>query len=437
MRVLLMVSDPRERRVAQVALTMRQHVVTTLSPDELDRAAPITSERFDLLVVETSLVDHAELRRRLALTSPALEIVTIGNAANADERADVIAHLPIPLDQDRLLALTDEISATAGDTQLRDPDDLVSYETLFAGDSPAIQRLAQRVDLVAHSDSPLCVFGEDGSGRWIVARAIHDRGPRRHRRFVAINAAAHSDDELQQRLFGGEHCATVAASGGTLFIDRLAMIGNATQRKLLHHLQHAGESPSMRVIAGVRLDPTTFGVPNVLPDLYVRIKVLEVEIPALRDRTQDLPAIVGHMLGRLRGGSAAATLAPETLRALQRYSFPGNLIELAHALIHAALVAQGAAIRPEHVPASIRQQEAEPTIAIKELASLDQVVKQFERDYLLQVLRAVAGNRGRAAAILGLSRKGLWGKLKAHGITNDELQRGAELGIEDGATRSR
>nr|MBA3499549.1 sigma-54-dependent Fis family transcriptional regulator [Deltaproteobacteria bacterium] len=380
MRVLLVVSDPREVRVAQTALTIRQHVVTTVSPNELDRAAPVTRERFDLLVVETSLVDHAELRERLSVTSPALEVITIGNAESADERADIVAHLPSPRDQDRLLAVTDEISATVGDTQLRDPDDLVSNETVFAGDSPAIQRLAEHVDLVAQSDSPLCVFGEDGSGRWIVARAIHDRGPRRHRRFVAINAAAHSDGELHQRLFGGEHCATVAAAGGTLFIDRLAMIGNATQRKLLHHLQHAGEPPIVRVIAGVRSDPTMFGVPNVLPDLYFRIKVLEVEIPPLRDRTQDLPQIVGHMLGRLRGGAAPATIAPETMRSLQRYGFPGNLIELAHALIHAALVAQGAAIRPEHVPASIRQQEAEPTIAIEELASLDQVVKRFERD---------------------------------------------------------
>ncbi|KAB2897293.1 MAG: hypothetical protein F9K40_13120 [Kofleriaceae bacterium] len=132
------------------------------------------------------------------------------------------------------------------------------------------------------------------------------------------------------------------------------------------------------------------------------------------------------MLRRLAPGGNAPEIADEALAMLERYTFPGNLLELAHALTHAYVLARGTSIAPEHLPVGIRQATGEgpatsEEVSNGELESLDVVARRFERDYLLRVLRSVAGNRGRAAEILQLSRKGLWGKLKSHGITDADI----------------
>jgi DNA-binding NtrC family response regulator len=132
------------------------------------------------------------------------------------------------------------------------------------------------------------------------------------------------------------------------------------------------------------------------------------------------------MLARLAGDTSQPAISEPTMRLLERYRFPGNMLELAHALTHAYVLARGGTIEPEHLPISIRQATAEGGGDVAraldgELEALDVVAKRFERDYLLRVLRSVGGSRGRAADILGLSRKGLWGKLKAHGISDDDI----------------
>jgi DNA-binding NtrC family response regulator len=163
----------------------------------------------------------------------------------------------------------------------------------------------------------------------------------------------------------------------------------------------------------------------VAPELFYRLKVLELDIPALRDRVRDLEHIVNHMLRRL-APDQTPEVADATMSILERYSFPGNLLELAHALTHAFVLARAAEIQPHHLPASIRQGVVEEVTTAPlpdgDLEALEIVIKRFERDYLLRVLRTVHGNRGRAAEILGLSRKGLWGKLKAHGISDVDIE---------------
>ncbi|HEY5925674.1 MAG TPA: sigma 54-interacting transcriptional regulator, partial [Kofleriaceae bacterium] len=307
--------------------------------------------------------------------------------------------------------------------RLREPIDLVAYETVFAGDSPQIRDLVRRVRLVARSEAPVWVYGDDGSGRTIIARAIHDRSSRRKHPFIALNTAAHSDDSLARLLFHSESAAVVAARQGTLFLERIASAGPITQRELVHFVERDKDGQSPRIIVGMQRTATDAAEPPPLTsELYFRLKVLEVEIPPLRDRARDLEHIVGRMLERLVPGGKHV-VAADTMRVLERYTFPGNLLELAHALNHAYVLAAGSAIEPQHLPHSIRRAGLDGGLVASsaELEALDVVAKRFERDYLLQVLRNVSGNRSRAAEILGLSRKGLWGKLKAHGISDDDI----------------
>jgi DNA-binding NtrC family response regulator len=410
MRIALALVDPRDIDVARQVLGLTEH-----------HQVDVTDE-VDLLVLDAALVDRPELRAHLLADQT--DVLTIGVA---DPLPGAIANLERPLDGEQLRRALDEL-AGLGDDRVREAIGLVSDTSLFAGTSQAIQQLAHDISLIAPSDEPVSVFGDDGSGRWVVARAIHERSSRRQQRFIAVNAAAHTHDRLDKLLFG-EDGAVASAASGTLFIDRLAMAGPATQRQLVHTLQ-APTAHRPRMIAGMRTGIAVgFGSPNVIPDLYYRLKVFELEIPRLRDRARDLEAIIGAMLSSFRADTKIE-VGSDALRLLQRYSFPGNLLELAHILIHAVVIASGRSIRAEHLPASVRRELDDHAVAVQELGSLDEIVKRFERDYLLQVLRAVGGSRGRAATILGLSRKGLWGKLKAHAITNEEIHLAAELPSE-------
>jgi two-component system response regulator AtoC len=403
-------------------LSLRGHRVTKVEHDAVDPSSPELVGA-DLIVVDVELAERVELVGKLMSGAPGIEIVLVG--PKRDLAPDVFAQLERPLDVDRLLAHVDELADILDGERLREPIDLVAYETLFAGDSPQIRDLVRRVRLVARSDAPVWIFGDDGSGRAIIARAIHDRSPRRAQPFVAYNTAAYSDEELCKLLFHGDKPAIAMAQNGTLFLERIAAAGPQTQRELVKYLEQNKDGASPRILVGVPRALALDGAQQVLSsDLYYRLKVLEVEIPLLKDRARDLEQIVGRMLERLAPG-AGSRIAPDTMRILERYNFPGNLLELAHALTHAYVLASGAAIEPQHLPISIRRVGIETSGVVTspaELEALDVVAKRFERDYLLQVLRNVGGNRGRAAEILGLSRKGLWGKLKSHGISDDDIE---------------
>ena len=317
-----------------------------------------------------------------------------------------------------------------------DPRDLVNFETLFSGDSPAIVDLLRQVRLVAQSDQPVSIYGELGSGRIVIARAIHERCMRQGRAFMAVNAAAFPGAQLENHLFGGQDPAILRADGGTLFIDFVTEISPAVQAKLLRLVETksisfkgADRPVDVRIMVADDRSKLTPGG-SLHAQLYYHLKVHELDLPPLRERAGDLNAIMTRMLHRLNDGRGTS-LSEAASRALDAYGFPGNVRELAHALTHAAVLAQGRAIGVEHLPADI-QASANPVepdevaLDLEELESLDAVAKRFERTYLLRVLRAVGGNRTRAAKILDLSRKGLWQKLKAHGIDAAEGREDAD-----------
>lgn len=419
MRALLLLDDT-EAAIAPIrdALTARGHHVSSASD-----AGAIEPSAVELIIADTEIAERTRLLAHLSATAPGIELVLIG-PARGSLPVEVIGRIDHPTDLVRLLEYVDEVADIVDGGRMRAPIDLVASETVFAGSSPQIVNLLRRVRLVARSEAPVWIVGDDGSGRSIVARAIHDRSTRRGQPFVAFNAAAYADDELSRLLFNGGAAAVDRAAGGTVFLEQISATGPATQRELMQFLERkAKDAQSARVIVGVQPTDMTSGSQRLFSsELYYQLKVLEVEIPRLVDRTPDLASIVGRMLERLATGNRPPAITPEALRVLERYTFPGNLLELAHALTHAYVLACGAPIQPQHLPPSIRLPvESQPEPA-GELASLDTVAKRFERDYLLRVLRSVGGNRGRAAEILGLSRKGLWGKLKAHGISDEDLE---------------
>lgn len=381
------------------------------------------------LVVLDAVAWHADAIERVASRLPHAELVVLVDDVGVKLPSDAVRTLVKPVDVNKLVRLVRAVAeARHGRSDSRD---LVAFETLFSGDSPAIIELLRRVGLLAQSDAPVWLHGELGSGRAVVARAIHDRSSRQARMFMAVNAASFPGDLLEEHLFGGLEPAALRVDGGSLFIDSVTELAPGVQAKLLRLLEdrrlrvrERDVELDARIMVGDERRTLNVGG-RLRRELHHRLKVHEIDLPPLRERARDLGAIIKRMLDRLRRDGEGSPLSSAAVRALEAYPFPGNIRELAHALTHAFVLSQGGQIQVEHLPVDIQEQTRslaalESSVDPGSLETLDAVARRFERDYLLRVLRVVGGNRTRAAKILNLSRKGLWQKLKAHGITASE-----------------
>jgi DNA-binding NtrC family response regulator len=381
------------------------------------------------LVVLDAVAWQPDAIERLASRLPHAELVVLVDDASVKLVTDAARTLVKPVDVNKLVRL---VRAVADARQGRgDSRDLVDFETLFSGDSPAIIELLRRVGLLAQSDAPVWLHGELGSGRAVVAGAIHDRSRRQGRMFMAVNAASFPGDLLEEHLFGGLEPAVLRVDGGSLFIDSVTELAPGVQAKLLRLLEdrrlrirERDVALDARIMVGDERRTLNVGG-RLRRELHHRLKVHEIDLPPLRERARDLGAIVKRMLDRLRRNGETSPPSNAAIRALEAYPFPGNIRELAHALTHAVVLSQGGQIQVEHLPADIQEQTRssagrEDPADPGSLETLEAVATRFERDYLLRVLRVVGGNRTRAAKILNLSRKGLWQKLKAHGIAASE-----------------
>jgi DNA-binding NtrC family response regulator len=310
---------------------------------------------------------------------------------------------------------------------------------LVIGQSPIMSILSSRIDVVAQSDATVIVTGETGTGKELVARTIHERGPRRHGPFVAVNCAAFPETLLEAELFGHERGAFTGAtrrrdgrfktaSGGTLLLDEVGEMPLSAQIRLLRVLQEKRIEPlgsdrsvpvDVRVIAATHRNLRELVAQGRFrEDLHFRLNVLELVVPPLRDRKSDLMALFAHYLRRFtRPGDATPGITPAAWAALENHSYPGNVREFAHAVERGLVLSRGGDIDVEHLPCEIAglARELDPP----KPQSLAMAAREFERQYLLKAVRA-APTRSRAAEILGISRKTLWEKLVKHRITATE-----------------
>jgi transcriptional regulator with PAS, ATPase and Fis domain len=256
---------------------------------------------------------------------------------------------------------------------------------------------------------------------------------------VALNCAAFPETLLEAELFGHERGAFTgavrrrdgrfkAADGGTIFLDEVAELPLASQAKLLRVLEHGSFEPlgtNQTVTVDVRVVSAThrrlrdmLASGRFREDLFYRLKLLEVEVPPLRARTEDIPSLVQHFLRLHRGTGPSPALSAEAGEVLQAYSYPGNVRELEHAVRHAIALARGEReIELAHLPEDVlREVEASGAAGRPAILPLAAAIREFERGHLLRALAAADGKKLRAAKLLGISRKSLWEKLHRHGI---------------------
>ena len=377
---ILIIEDEEALASALASVCRRLHSETTLCYSGQSGLEKLGSQTFSLVILDIGLPDVSglvvlEKIRALDAHLPVLIITAHGNLENAvaAKKLGAAAYLVKPLDvasvQDTIREL---LAAPRAETPALAPPDQLA---LLVGAAPAMQQAFLQIAHACHTDAPALITGPTGTGKTLAARVVHANSARRDSPFVVLHCSAVPEQLLESELFGHEKNAFTGAvaaraghieraTGGTLFLDEIGDISPAVQAKLLrfveeHAFTRVGGREDLRV--DLRLITATnknlreeVRAGRFREDLYYRLHVLEIELPPLRNRREDLPALTSVLLGGI-ARDRHLELTPETTELFARYDWPGNVRELRNALEHAAAVCSGRLILPQHLPRDIRE----------------------------------------------------------------------------------
>ncbi|MBI3890460.1 MAG: sigma-54-dependent Fis family transcriptional regulator [Candidatus Wallbacteria bacterium] len=458
-RILVIDDEPGALKVTSTILKSDGHDVdVSLSPVEALRKMRETE--FDCVLVDFRMPEMDGLEflaaaREAKQMAPVIMLTAYATVKMAVEAMKRGAHnyLTKPVDFDELRILVEqavERSQTQREIeQLRREVGERHSMVRVIGRGRKIQEVLRLVEMVADSDASVLIMGETGTGKGVVARAVHALSRRRERPFVQVDCAALPDTLLESELFGHERGAFTGAvkaregrieraDGGTLFLDEIGNLPLELQAKLLRVLQ---ESEFERVGGDrtLRVDVRILAATNVQleqavsekrfrEDLYYRLNVVPLRVPPLRERTEDIPLLAQHFLEACskRNGKSIQSIAAPVMSAMMAYRWPGNVRELENMIERAVILATGPVLDSVGELAS---EQASPENAAEweydlPLKRLEQkVLERLERDYIAEMLRRYHGNVGLASRQSGITRRSLYEKMKLYGLKKEEFKR--------------
>ena len=425
-------------------LTLGRMNIDTRSAKNLAEARTLLDQhKFDLCLTDMRLPDGngislVEYIQKHSPDTPTAVITAHGSMESAIQalKAGAFDFVSKPVDLQVLrnlinssLKLSDHFSSR--DRRSRD---------VLLGDSPAMRVLRGTISKVSRSQAPVYISGESGTGKELAARLIHELGPRSEKPFVPVNCGAIPEQLMESEFFGhkkGSFTGAVqdkdglfkAADGGTLFLDEVGDLPLAMQVKLLRAIQEKSVRPvgaqtevkvDVRVLCATHKDLADLVAHGRFrQDLYYRLNVIQLHIPGLRDRQEDIPLLAEQTCARLAGqlGMKPPRLTPEAMNTLTRYAFPGNVRELENVLERALTLCNGNEITPEdlHLPVSAAENgESDELLAGEE--SLDDYLERIERVAIENALPKTSQNKTAAAKLLGISFRALRYKLEKLGM---------------------
>jgi two-component system response regulator AtoC len=441
-RVMVVDDEAKMQRVLEIMLKRMGHEVACASTGEEALQALLASPA-DLVISDLRMPGMGGIGLLRALREQGTEVPIIIMTAHGTIESAVEAmklgacdYIVRPFDVDALELAIDRILAAG---RMRQQNDFLRHEVEkgwgeFVGHSAPMQQVYDLIRQVAPGKTTVLITGETGTGKELVARAVHRASPRTDALFVPINCAAIPADILESELFGYEKGAFTGAlktrigkfelaEGGTLFLDELTEMPMALQAKLLRVLQEniierLGSNRSIpidiRIIAATNRDPRQAIIDGKLrEDLYYRLNVFNIPLPPLRDRREDIPALATSFLtSHALGGS----LSPAALACLQNYTWPGNVRELQNVIERAVVLSQNNPIEPRHLPQEM-QASTQPVTTVTDapdFASLELVpaVDALEAHMIAAALKKSGDNKSKAARLLDISERSLWYKLK-------------------------
>ena len=443
-RVAVVDDEEITRRRLHRRLESRGHTVASFGTggDFLRDAARAP---YDVVLLDVRLpdVNGMEVLERLRAEAPATQVILITGYASVEDAVSAVKQgafyyvaKPFTPDQIELIVAraAEKAQLAAENRRLREQVTSQGGFEGVVGVSPRMRALFQAASKVWSIDCNVLIQGESGTGKELLARAIHRNSPRRDAPFVSFNCGGFTDELVANELFGHEKGAYTgadttriglmeAAQKGTLFLDEIGEMPLSMQVKLLRVIQ---ERSLLRVggITPIQLDIRIICATNkelereieaggFRQDLYYRLKVVQLRVPPLRERKEDIPILIGHFLEKysLAYHKPVRGIARDALDLLMGYSFPGNVRELENIISGAVALADGDLITATDLPADIDELEI-TTHGRQSFVSL----QEHEKTYIAAVLQATRGNRTETARVLDLPRTSLWRKIKKYGL---------------------
>lgn len=440
-RALIVDDEPDIRELLEITLG-RMKLDTRSARNVKEAREWLAREPFDLCLTDMrlpdgtglELVQHIQQRHAQVPVAMITAYGSLDTAINA-LKAGAFDFLTKPVDLGRLR----ELVATA--LRLRSGENSEGpVDTRLLGESPPMKTLRQQIQKLARSQAPVYISGESGSGKELVARLIHEQGPRAEKPFVPVNCGAIPSELMESEFFGhkkGSFTGAIedkqglfqAADGGTLFLDEVADLPLTMQVKLLRAIQEKAVRAvggQQEVVVDVRILCATHkdlaaevAAGRFRQDLFYRLNVIELRVPPLRERREDIPLLADTMLRRLAEGSGlpAARLTGEALDKLKCYRFPGNVRELENMLERAYTLCEDDLIQA----ADLRLADATPAsdsgdASLAQIDNLEDYLEEIERKLIMQALEETRWNRTAAAQRLGLTFRSMRYRLKKLGI---------------------
>jgi len=439
----ILVVDDEQDILDLLTITLKRMQLSCKSTQTVTDAQKLLArERFDLCITDMRLPDGSglDLVKHIVAHYPQMPVAMLTAYGSVDLAIDALKagafdFLSKPVDLARLRELIHN-ALRLGQTRAAKPE-----TGKLLGQSRPMQALAKQIEKLSRSQAPVYISGESGSGKEVVARQIHHQGMRQDKPFVAVNCGAIPTELMESEFFGhkkGSFTGAVAdkqglfqaAQGGTLFLDEVADLPLAMQVKLLRAIQEKAvravgsqqeEKVDVRLLSATHKDlAAEVAAGRFRQDLYYRLNVIELRVPPLRERREDIPLLAEAILARLSEASGpSVTLSAEASAKLQSYRFPGNVRELENMLERASTLCEGQQIQIHDLQLTENPTTLEANSDLAKIDNLEDYLEETERNLLMQALEQTRWNRTAAAERLGLTFRSLRYRLKKLGIGDD------------------
>ncbi len=422
----------------------------------------VREAHFDIVISDIRMpgMDGIQLLEELKKIQPSLVVIMITGYATIKSAVEAIQkgaydYLPKPFTPDEVRVV---IERAAERSRLEAENIILRHQVQahrrfenIIGTSPALQRVFEIVEKVAEGDSNILLTGETGTGKELVAKAIHDRSRRREKLFLPINCGSLAEGILESELFGhvkGAFTGAVSArkgllevaDEGTVFFDEITETSSSFQVKLLRVIQEGefmrvGDTHplrvNLRVIAATNRDlEKAVERREFRQDLFYRLKGVAIHLPPLRDRLEDIPLLAYHFLGKYRGDRKVERIDPQALKAFEAYKWPGNVRELEHVIEYALSMGEGNTVKITDLPEEFLNRAADRAVCPESWASapFGKAKEEFEKIYIQQILKESNWNISEASRKAQMFRQNLQQKIRKYGIKVGEEKEGNKEG---------
>ena len=446
-QILIVDDEERMRNLLQKVLAKQGFSVQT-SPNGIDALEKVDKNTFDVIIADIRMpeMNGINLLRAVKKSRPGIYVIIMTAFGSIDSAVEAMKkgayhYITKPFKMSEISitlrkALEEKRLREEVASLRREVSGKYRFDNLI-GKSKVMQKIFDLIRRVSNSKSTILIYGKSGTGKELVAKALHYNSPRKNNTFMTINCSAIPETLLEDELFGHEKGAFTGAvatrkglfeeaSGGTMFLDEIGSISSAMQAKLLRVLQER----EIRRVGGtenIKIDIRLIAASNqdleeamkrgeYREDLFYRLNVITIDLPELKERQDDIPLLANHFIKKYSTDEKGEvkSISKEAMSLLLNYDWPGNVRELENTIERALALGNYQEILPEDIPANIRN--SKKASGLKETFPEDATIEEIERDYIAKILKTTKGHKINASKILGIDRRTLYRKLKKYNL---------------------